>query len=157
MWPILGMFTITTLLLFIVIWIYFKRDESNLVIKDINLDIDRLAEHGEEIGALYKTNRKANVKGLLLNRLNRSFRGIEKAYLKFNKDISMGKSLPKGTEWLLDNFYLIELAYKELKVNLKKEEKIVLNIIETGSLKGYPRIYGLALELISHSAGNITE
>jgi cyclic beta-1,2-glucan synthetase len=134
-----------------------KRREKNLIIKDINLNQDMLEEHGEEVSILYKTNKKSNVKKFLLNRLNRSFKIIEKVYLKFNGDISREKTLPKGAEWLLDNFYIIELTYKELKINLKKEEKIVLNTIEFGSLKGYPRVYALSLELVSHSIGNITE
>ena len=157
MWPVFGALMTITVLLFIVIWLYFKKDEKNLLIKDISLDETMLAEHGEEISYIYKTNKKANVKGLLLNRLNRSFKIIEKAYLKFNKDVSKGRYLPKGTEWLLDNFYIIELSFKELKLSLKKEEKIVLNIIDKGSLRGYPLAYALSLELISHSAGSIRE
>ena len=116
-----------------------------------------LPDYGEEIKVFYKANKKANVKEFFLNRLDQSFNDIEKAYLKFNIDLSKGKSLPKGTEWLLDNFYLIELTYKTLKIDLKKEQKIILNIIETDYLKEYPRVYALALELISHSGGNITE
>ena len=114
-------------------------------------------DYGEEMHVLYRVSRKVNVKEFLLNRLDQSFEDIEKAYLRFNMDLSKGKSLPKGTEWLLDNFYLIELTYKSLKIDLKKEEKIILNIIETDSLKEYPRVYALALELISYSAGKITE
>ena len=94
-----------------------------------------MANQREETTILYRTKKKANVKRLLLNKLNHNFRDIEKIYLKFNRNISRGQSLPKGTEWLLDNFYLIELTCKELRANLK-EEKVILNIIETDSLKG---------------------
>ncbi|HZX21018.1 MAG TPA: glucoamylase family protein [Clostridia bacterium] len=118
---------------------------------------DSMLDHGEETNVLYRTNKKANVKNFLLSRLDESFKDIENAYLKFNEDLTKGKSLPQGSEWILDNFYLIELIYKELKIDLKKEENVILNIIETHSLKGYPRIYALALELIYHSSGNISE
>ncbi len=118
---------------------------------------DGMLDHGAETGMLYRTDKKANVKGFLLNRLDESFKDIENAYLKFNEDLAIGKSLPQGTEWILDNFYLIELIYKELKIDLKKEENIVLNVIETHPLRGYPRVYALALELIHHSVGNISE
>ncbi|MCK9268100.1 MAG: hypothetical protein M0P14_05260, partial [Alkaliphilus sp.] len=118
---------------------------------------DSMLDRGEDINVLYRTNKRANVKGFLLNKLDESFKDIEDAYLKFNEELAKGKSLPQGTEWILDNFYLIELIYKELKIDLKKEERIVLSIIETHSLKGYPRVYALALELIYHSAGNISE
>ncbi|CCQ97400.1 membrane hypothetical protein [[Clostridium] ultunense Esp] len=119
--------------------------------------INRSLVEEEEIHTLYKIVRKANTKRFFLNRLDQSFKKIEKAYLKFNRDISKGQALPKGTDWLLDNFYLIELIYKELRANIKKEKKIVLKIIETGKYKGYPRVYLLVLELISQGSGSITE
>lgn len=111
----------------------------------------------EDNHILYRSVRKVNTKYFFLNRLDRCFKEIEKAYLEFNRDVSEGNSLPKGTDWLLDNFYLIELNYKELKKNIKSERKILLNIIDSGKYKGYPRIYILALELISKGAGSITE
>ena len=119
--------------------------------------INRLSVGEEEIHTLYKIVRKSNTKRFFLNRLDQSFRKIEKAYLEFDRDISKGKSLPKGTDWLLDNFYLVELIYKELRANIKRERKIVLNTIETGKYKSYPRVYLLALELISQGAGSISE
>ena len=60
-----------------------------------------------------------------MNRLDQSFEDIEKAYLRFNMDLSKGKSLPKRTEWLLDNFYLIELTYKSLKIDLKRRKNYI--------------------------------
>lgn len=133
----------------------FKKNRNSIVIKDIDLDRDRLVEHGEQIGEIYKTNRKVNVKRFLKNRLDASFKEIEGIYLYFNKNTD--KELPKGTEWLLDNFYIIELVYKQLKFSLKDEKNMRVRIIEGEPLKGYPLVYILALELISHSGGNITE
>lgn len=117
----------------------------------------KLLVQGEEIHTLYNSNKKANIKSFILNRLEISFNQIEKAYLKFNKDTAINKPLPRGTDWLLDNFYFIELTYKQLKKDIKKEKRIVLNITTDGPYEGYPRIYALALELIYHSTGNITE
>ncbi|MBZ2174133.1 hypothetical protein K8M07_02615 [Schnuerera sp. xch1] len=120
-------------------------------------NIDRLPVQGEEVHTLYKSNKKSNTKRFILNRLDKSFKEIERVYLRLNNDTAKNKSLPKGADWLLDNFYLIELTYKRLKADIKKEKKVTLNIITDGQYKGYPRIYTLALELIYHSTGNITE
>ena len=133
----------------------FKDNRNPIIVKDIDLDKDRLIQHGEEIGEIYKVNKKVNVKRFLLKRLDDNFKEIENIYLYFNKNSY--KELPKGTEWLLDNFYMIELIYKELKFNLKKEKNIRVRIVEKGVLKGYPIVYILALELISHTIGKITE
>ena len=103
----------------------------------------------------YGTRKKVNMKSFLLKRLNTSFLDIENTYLKFNnKNL---ENLPKGSEWLLDNFYILELVYKETKANILREKKIELNIIETGIYKGYPLVYALSLELINYFTGNINE
>ena len=54
--------------------IKFKRNENLEIKKDIDLDQDRLIEHGEQIGEIYKANKKVNVKRLLLNRLDDNFK-----------------------------------------------------------------------------------
>lgn len=111
----------------------------------------------EDLYILCKTDKKANTKKFMLDRLNSSFRKIEKVYEAFNKHLVDSKSLPKGADWLLDNFYFIELTYKQLKQDVEREKKIILNVIKDGLYKGYPRIYLLALELIHDSTGNISE
>lgn len=138
-------------------WSVFKlKDNRNpIIMKDIDLDKDRLAQYGEKVGELYKGGKKVNIKRFLLNRLDDNFKAIETIYLDFNRKAD--KELPKGTEWLLDNFYIIELIYKQLKFSLKEEQSIKVRIIERGPLKGYPLIYILALELISHTGGKINE
>ena len=120
------------------------------------MNLDRFKGR-EGIEDIYKANRKSDVKGFLLNRLDDSFDGIEKIYAKFNRYASIGKSLPKGSDWVLDNFYLIQVIYKGLREDIKKEKKIILNVVESGALKGLPRIYVLATELVINSTGNITE
>jgi len=110
----------------------------------------------EEIYILCKTDKKSNTKNFMLERLDKSFRNIENVYENFSS-VSNGKSLPKGADWILDNFYLIELTYRQLKIDLEKEKKIYLNVIKDGLYKGYPRIYLLALDLIYNSTGNINE
>jgi len=103
----------------------------------------------------YNTRKKANMKSFLLKKLNTSFVDIENTYLKFNNEEQ--ENLPKGSEWLLDNFYILELNYKETKANILKNGKIDLSIIEAGIYKGYPLVYALSLELINYFTGNISE
>ena len=119
------------------------------------MEDSKLVEYIEKIGEFFNTGKKASMKNFLLKKLDQSFLDIEEIYLKFNKKNL--ENLPKGSEWLLDNFYMLELVYKEVRVNILKEEKIVLSIIETGPYDDYPLIYALGLELINYSTGNITE
>lgn len=105
----------------------------------------------------YISNKKVDVKKLIENRLDESFKDIKLAYEKISEYSDKKEHLPKASEWILNDFYLIELKYVGIKLNLKKEKKIVLNTMENGILKGYPRIYGLALDLIYDTKGEIEE
>lgn len=118
---------------------------------------NRLTVQGEEIHTLYRTERKSNAKKFILNKLETSFKDIENAYVNLIRESAGSRSYPKGAEWLLDNFYFIELAYRRLKNTIKEEKIIILNMVKDGPYRGYPRIYALAVELINDSTGNITE
>ncbi len=61
---------------------------------------------------------------------------------------------PAG-EWLLDNFYLIEEQILTAKTHLPKGYNRALPILASGPSKGLPRVYDIALEVISHGDGRV--
>src|SRR5437773_620255 len=56
---------------------------------------------------------------------------------------------PAG-EWLLDNFYLIEEQIRTARKHLPKGYSRELPRLAYGPSRGLPRVYDLALEVISH-------
>jgi cyclic beta-1,2-glucan synthetase len=61
---------------------------------------------------------------------------------------------PAG-EWLLDNFYLIEEQIYTGKKHLPKGYSETLPRLAKGAYAGLPRVYALAMEIISHSDGRV--
>ncbi len=61
---------------------------------------------------------------------------------------------PAG-EWLLDNFYLIEEQILAGKRYLPKRYSKGLPQLVGGPSAGFPRVYDIALEIISHSDGHV--
>src|SRR5579862_4013076 len=61
---------------------------------------------------------------------------------------------PAG-EWLLDNFYLIEEQIRTGKRHLPKGYSSDLPQLSEGPSMGLPRVYDIALEIISHSDGRV--
>ncbi len=61
---------------------------------------------------------------------------------------------PAG-EWLLDNFYLIEEQIRLGKRHLPKGYSKGLPRLTNGDLAGYPRVYDIAIQIISHSDGRV--
>ena len=62
--------------------------------------------------------------------------------------------IPAG-EWLLDNFYLIQEQIHTGKKHLPKGYSEDLPRLLNGSSAGLPRVYDIAIEIISHSDGRI--
>ncbi len=61
---------------------------------------------------------------------------------------------PAG-EWLLDNFYLIEEQIYTGKKHLPKGYSKGLPQLLKGTSAGLPRVYDIAVEIISHSDGHV--
>jgi cyclic beta-1,2-glucan synthetase len=61
---------------------------------------------------------------------------------------------PAG-EWLLDNFYLIEEQIRTAKRHLPKGYSRQLPRLEQGASAGRPRVYDIAIEIISHGDGRV--
>ncbi|MEN6317825.1 MAG: glucoamylase family protein [Syntrophaceae bacterium] len=61
---------------------------------------------------------------------------------------------PAG-EWLLDNFYLIEEQIRTAKRHLPKGYSRGLPRLKKGPSNGFPRVYDIALETISHGDGRV--
>ena len=62
--------------------------------------------------------------------------------------------IPAG-EWLLDNFYLIQEQIRTGKKHLPKGYSEDLPRLLMGPSAGLPRVYDIAIEIISHSDGRI--
>jgi len=61
---------------------------------------------------------------------------------------------PAG-EWLLDNFHLIEAQIRLTRLHLPRTYSRELPRLSGGSSAGFPRVYDIALELISHADGRV--
>lgn len=65
------------------------------------------------------------------------------------------KAISPAGEWLLDNFYLIEEQIRMGKRHLPKGYSKGLPKLKHGARQGYPRVFYIAIEIISHSDGHV--
>ena len=87
----------------------------------------------------------------LLQRLERSRRWIQLAYLDLSEACRLEQSMPPTAEWLLDNEYILESNASDVRLNLPRHYYRQLPALASGPNQGLPRIYGLAQELAAHS------
>lgn len=89
----------------------------------------------------------------LLPRLAKNEGVLLEAYRLLTEAVVANRSLEPAGEWLLDNFYLIEEQILTARRHLPKKYSRELPRVARGPAAGYPRVYDIALELISHVDG----
>ena len=91
----------------------------------------------------------------LLPRLADNARVLLAAYDVVTAAATPGQRIVPAEAWLLDNFYLIEQQINQARRHLPRGYSRQLPRLADGLSAGFPRIYDLALELISHMDGRV--
>jgi cellobiose phosphorylase len=91
----------------------------------------------------------------LLPRLADNERVLLAAYDVVTSAATPGQRIVPAEAWLLDNFYLIEQQISLARKHLPRGYSRQLPRLAEGLSAGFPRIYDLALELISHMDGRV--
>src|SRR6185295_9173829 len=65
------------------------------------------------------------------------------------------RRIAPASEWLLDNFYLIEEQIRTARLHLPRSFSRELPRLTNGVAANCPRVYGIVLELISHVDGRV--
>ena len=60
-------------------------------------------------------------------------------------------------EWLCDNFHIIEEVLREVRLDLPRGYDKELPKLSGRPLRGYPRVYALALALVAHTDSELDE
>lgn len=146
-------------LLVLVVWYAIKKVRSGResVIRNASLTVEELESHAKKTAIEHTVSSKKNLLNWPMVRMNDNYSYILSVYKKLNDDLNQKRSVPPASEWLLDNFYIIEEQVKSIRLELKKKEYFALPILKKGSLKGYSRVYAIAIELVSHLDGQVDE
>jgi cyclic beta-1,2-glucan synthetase len=91
---------------------------------------------------------------LLLPRLA-SNEKILRDYYERTLEVEKNRRITPAAEWLLDNFHLIEEQIRTAQRHLPRGFNRQLPQLLNGQWKNFPRVYEIALELISHTDGRI--
>ena len=92
---------------------------------------------------------------ILLSRLRENEGIILRAYELLNQSGSGKRRISPAGDWLLDNYYLIEEQIRLAQKFLPKGYSRELPNLTAGPLTGYPRVYDIAMEIVSHGDGRL--
>lgn len=148
------------LALSVYIFLSRKEDEGENILEELpNIYVNReeLEKLAAQISVHYSETKKTNIRRKLMKSLDASFRKIMKGYEYIDKEIGNDGDILPAAEWLLDNLYLIEKEYKDIKDNMPESYYRNLPIMSKGIMKKYARIYQIAVEIVSHTDGIVDE
>jgi cellobiose phosphorylase len=145
------------IIVYLLVLLSSKGRESNVEVRDTMLAPEELHRHAIEMARNHPVGRSARSLHWLVSRLNDNYGHISAVHDALNRDVAEAFPTAPAAEWLLDNFYIIEEQVRLIRRNLTKGQYSRLPALKKGYLKGYPRVYAIALELVAHSDGNIDE
>lgn len=150
-------FVLAAVLIYLIRRLLLIIDRDEPEVYDAILNAEELERHAVEIARKHVVGKSSRHYYSLETRMNKNFRFITSVYKELNEYANSRSSVTPAAEWLLDNFYIIEEQVKEIRQNLSRRHYSQLPRLKAGTLKGYPRVYAIALELVSHTDGRFDD
>lgn len=121
------------------------------------LTLDQLRQQAIDLAtSLQQTYVGETFQPSLLKRLKKSARILSLLRRNVAEGEYVEQTLTLSAEWLLDNTYVIQGSIEEIQRNLPLKFYRELPKILRGPLKGLPRIYACAVELVHGTAGKLS-
>ncbi len=121
------------------------------------LGTDQLAEKARAVAGRERVRPRSpgRRRAPLLTRLGQTRRILDDARDRLASGAARGVDVGPAGEWLLDNFHVVREHTREVYETLPRGYYRELPELATGRLAGYPRVYELAIALISHSEARV--
>ncbi|MFI5241976.1 MAG: glucoamylase family protein, partial [Gemmatimonadales bacterium] len=123
----------------------------------------RLAQHARELAQRQQltvaraTPARRSRHGLLLSRLGETERVLSDVREVLLDANARGIDVTPAGAWLLDSYFLVAEHGREVRANMPQGYYHQLPKLGSGAYRGLPRIYGVALELIAHTEGQLDQ
>ena len=131
-----------------------RHDRDTELLRSELFSIEQLKRHALTLAGQHSIDKHPGP-DRLLPRLTDNARVLQAAYDVVTAAVTPGQRIVPAEAWLLDNFYLIEQQIALARRHLPRGYSRQLPRLADGPSAGFPRIYDLALELISHMDGRV--
>ncbi len=115
---------------------------------------DQMEQHGVRLASAHRLT-AGRVADQLLARLASNEGVLSETCKLLTTAVTASHRITPASEWLLDNFYLIEEQIRTARRHLPKGYSRELPGLAEGASAGLPRVYDIALETISHGDGRV--
>ena len=119
------------------------------------LSAGRLENLARQLARSHALSRRPRRRPPLLDRLREQEVLLHDAYQRFAETSEVQLALSYAAEWLLDNFYTVRQALRQVREDMPEGYYRRLPKLATSHLEGYPRIYAIAREIIKHCESHL--
>ncbi|HEX8432373.1 MAG TPA: hypothetical protein VF625_13875, partial [Longimicrobium sp.] len=121
------------------------------------LGTDQLAEMARTLAGRQRLPERgqAEREAPLLSRLTQTRRILDDTHARISAGTEREVDVGPAGDWLLDNFHVVQEHIREIRETLPRGYYRELPRLVGGPLAGYPRVYELAITLISHSEARV--
>ncbi|MHB1460248.1 MAG: GH36-type glycosyl hydrolase domain-containing protein [Armatimonadota bacterium] len=126
-------------------------------IRDVLLPVNQLEAYAQSLAKTHTVTKHTRRSHRLLARLEADYRALNASQKIITSWVRDRVPLSRSVEWLLDNAYIIHGQVRDIRKNMPSGFYKELPQLVTTALSGYPRIYGIAYELVSHTDGLLSE
>lgn len=92
-----------------------------------------------------------------IDRFERNRERIAFTYKTIAEGVRAGEPVASDAEWLIDNYYVVEEQLREIREDLPRQFYLELPKLASGVWVGFPRVYELAHELVTHTDSNLDD
>ncbi len=119
--------------------------------------IEHLEQHAQQQARRHEVTFEPHTGRRLNDRLEENSQRIALAYQAITEAVREGEAITPDAEWLIDNYYVVEDQLREIREDLPAGFYQELPKLTRGPLRGVPRVYLLALELIAHTDSELDD
>ena len=119
------------------------------------LDEEQLKKHLEKMAMQHTLKAKSNKNTYPIPVLLDNYLSIKEVYNLLNEHIKLGITIHPAGEWVLDNFYIIEEAVRQIQKEMPLKKYTNFVGIQNGKYAGFARIYVLATEIVAYTDNKI--
>ncbi|MEO7067783.1 MAG: glucoamylase family protein [Rhodanobacter sp.] len=131
-----------------------SKPEQEPALRSELFSAEQMEQHGKKLAGLHQLSPHSSA-NLLLSRLADNEAILIHACERLTAATQQQRRVTPAGEWLLDNLYLIEEQIRIARHHLPKGYSHELPRLERGPSIGLPRVYDIALEIISHGDGRV--
>ncbi|UJP64716.1 GH36-type glycosyl hydrolase domain-containing protein [Mongoliitalea daihaiensis] len=110
-----------------------------------------LRESAVSLAKIHKASKGSSKPRLIKPILEKSREVLTETYRTLSTIVKSEKEISPASEWLLDNFYIIQEQIVQIGIDFPKNYHQNIPLLSKGEHAGFPRVYDIILNLLTHT------